>query len=290
MERQRDRRLKALRSLRQRALAVGLVSLLCLPACGQAASPSRAVQQGNALYQAGQYEAAEQQYRAAAQALPEAAALQFNLGNAFYKQQDYGNAQEHYLRAGQTDNRLLASRVKYNLGNVKYQQALAALRTFDDAVTPLRLAITYYRESLEADPPYQEARYNLELAYLLLRQLQPPGSQEPPLAESQEQGPGQNQEQPFQPPAQEQRSQPQDAKPETSQEAQGQPAEHATQSHASLDNADAPSAPTTEPQALSAEEAERLLEAIRQRARQADKHRQQWRRTRSAQPRVDKEW
>ena len=140
-------------------------------AVGRRCRPTRAVQQGNALYQAGQYEAAEQQYRAAAQALPEAAALQFNLGNAFYKQQDYGNAQEHYLRAGQTDNRLLASRVKYNLGNVKYQQALAALRTFDDAVTPLRLAITYYRESLEADPPYQEARYNLELAYLLLRQL-----------------------------------------------------------------------------------------------------------------------
>jgi Ca-activated chloride channel homolog len=290
MERQRDRRLKVLRSLRQRALGVGLVSLLFLPAPGQAASPYRAVQQGNALYQAGQYEAAEQQYRAAAQALPETAALQFNLGNAFYKQQDYGNAQEHYLRAGQTDNRLLASRVKYNLGNVKYQQALEALRTFDDAVTPLRLAITYYRESLEADPPYQEARYNLELAYLLLRQLQPPRRQEQPLAESQEQGSGQNQEQPFQPPTQEQRSQPQDVKPETSQEAQGQHAEHATQPHASLDNADAPSAPTTEPQELSAEEAERLLEAIRQRARQADKHRQQWRRARSAPSRVDKEW
>jgi hypothetical protein len=77
---------------------------------------------------------------------------------------------------------------------------------------------------------------------------------------------------------------------ETSQETRGQYAEHATQPHASLDHADASIASTTEPQESSAEEAERLLAAIRQQAREADKHRQQWRRARSAHPRVDKEW
>jgi tetratricopeptide (TPR) repeat protein len=269
---------------------MAIVLLLFLPAPGHTASPYAAVQQGNALYQAGQYEAAGQQYSAAVQALPEAAAPQFNLGNAFYKQQDYISAQDHYVRALHTGDHTLASRVKYNLGNVKYQQALEALRTLEDAVTPLRAAITYYRESLEADPQYQEARYNLELAYRLLHQLRPPQSPQQPEAESQAQGTAQQQDQPSQQQAQEQRSQQQDAKQETSQESQGQHAERASQAQASLDNADAPLEPITELQELSAEEAERLLEAIRQRAREADHQRQQWRRARRATSRVDKDW
>jgi Ca-activated chloride channel family protein len=268
--------------------AVGLVVLWGLPALGQAASPYDAVQQGNSLYQAGQYEAAAQQYATAAQALPEAVEIHFNQGNAFFKQQDYAKALEHYARALPTPDRTLASRVRYNLGNVKYQQALQALLTSQDAVTPLRAAMTYYRDSLEIDSQYQEARYNLELAYVLLRQIQPQQGQDQGQQENQPQGTSQPQEQPSQPQAPQQETQRQEAQQQTSQEPQSQHAERALHEHAALDSSDAQLQPTPVPQELSPEEAERLLEAIRQRAQEADLRRQQWRRASRA--RAAKDW
>ena len=105
-----------------------LLMALCLPIPGQAASPYQAVQQGNVLYQNGKYVEAAEQYGSASQMLPDAAEIHFNQGNAAYKQQDYGKAREHYTQALQTIDRRLEGKVKYNLGNVEYQQALQNLQ------------------------------------------------------------------------------------------------------------------------------------------------------------------
>src|SRR5262245_57276342 len=137
--------LKHLRPLAQSLLVI-LVALL-LPAPGQAASPYQAVQQGNALYQSGKYAEAAAQYSGASQTLPDAAEIHFNQGNAAYKQQEYRKAREHYTQALQTADRTLEGRVKYNLGNVEYQQALQNLQQPQAAVPHLRSAMTYYRDS-----------------------------------------------------------------------------------------------------------------------------------------------
>jgi tetratricopeptide (TPR) repeat protein len=274
--------------MQQRALLLGIVMVLSLPAPGHTASPYEAMQRGNALYQAGQYEAAAQQYAIAAQVLPEVAEILFNQGDAFYKQQDYARALEYYTRALQTGVRPLQSRLTYNLGNVKYQQALEALRSAEDAVTPLRTAMAYYRDCLEIDPQYQEARYNLELAYLLFRQLTPPQAQEQRPAESQEPQPAQNQDQPSPQHTPQQQSQPQQQN--ASQQSQGQHAEQAGQPQASLAIGEGPLQPSPALEELSPEEAEQLLTTIHERAREADIRRQQWRRAGIHNPQVDKDW
>src|SRR5215470_5364693 len=94
-----------LRPLRQGLLVLLMVFLL--PAPGQAVSPYQAVQQGNALYQNGQYAEAAEQYGSASQMLPDAAEIHFNQGNAAYKQQAYDKAREHYTQALQTTDRTL---------------------------------------------------------------------------------------------------------------------------------------------------------------------------------------
>ena len=128
------------------------------------------------MYQSGKYAEAAAQYNSASQTLPDAAEIHFNQGNAAYKQQDYGKAREHYTQALQSADRTLEGRVKYNLGNVEYQQALQNLQQPQAAMPHLRSAMTYYRDSLDVDPQQQDARYNLELSHLLLHKLQ----QEPP--------------------------------------------------------------------------------------------------------------
>ena len=284
-----------------------LLMVLCLPVPGQAASPYQAVQQGNALYQNGKYVEAAEQYGSASQMLPDAAEIHFNQGNAAYKQQDYGKAREHYTQALQTTDRTLEGKVKYNLGNVEYQQALQNLQQPQAAMPHLRSAMTYYRDSLDVDPQQQDARYNLELSHLLLRKLQQEQQQHNP---QQQQGQPQDQQQQEQQQAQQdgqqqgqqQQSQRQDGSPQqtpspdpqqgpqqqaASSKQQGQQTEQ--RQDASQDNEAPLGQQTAAQRELRPEEAARLLEAIRERGREADNQRQQ-RRAKTRASQVDKDW
>ena len=110
----------------------GVVLVALVAGFGFDSTPYDAVAEGNALYRAGRFEAAAERYAAAAAILPDAAEIPFNLGN------------------------------------VKYSQALGALQTFQDAATPLRAAIAHYRASLALDDRQPDVRYNLELADRLI--------------------------------------------------------------------------------------------------------------------------
>ena len=274
---------------------------LYLPIPGQAASPYQAVQQGNALYQNGKYTEAAEQYGSASQMLPDAAEIHFNQGNAAYKQQDYGKAREHYTQALQTTDRTLEGKVKYNLGNVEYQQALQNLQQPQAAMPHLRSAMTYYRDSLDVAPQQQDARYNLELSHLLLHKLQQE-QQSPQPQQGQPQGQQQQAQQDGQQQGQQPQSQRQDKAPQqtpspdspqgqqqqaTSSEPQGQQGEQ--RQDAAQDDEPPPGQQTAAPQDLRPEEAARLLEAIRERGREADNQRQQ-RRAKMRAAQVDKDW
>ncbi len=264
----------------RRGTIVGVVILLPLlfPWSGHAASPYRAVQQGNAFYHAGQFEAAAHAYATAGRARPDAAEIHFNQGNALYKQQQYKKALRHYTHALHTATPDLASRIKYNLGNVAYQRALASMQNRQNALKHLRAAITYYRDSLRINVQQHDTRYNLELAHRLQHQL---------LEQSQ---------QPLQREvahAQPQRSRSQSSPPQgTSQSApsQGQQASRGS-AHTLPDTGDVGAQNLTMPEALSLDEAERQLETIRNRAREAAILRRQWRRARLREARgTDKYW
>jgi Ca-activated chloride channel family protein len=269
-----------------------LLVALCLPGHGQAASPYQAVQQGNTLYQGGKYAEAAEQYGSASQMLPEAAEIHFNQGNAAYKQQDYHKAREHYAQALQTADRTLEGKVKYNLGNVEYQQALQNLQQPQTAMPHLRSAMTYYRDSLDVDPQQQDARYNLELSHLLLHKLQQeqqspqqqqgqPQDNQPQDQQQQGQQDGAPQQTPSPDPQQGQQQQAASSEPQEPQAEQRQ--------DTSQENAPPPGQQTAAQRELRPEEAARLLEAIRERGREADNQRQQ-RRARTRASQVDKDW
>jgi Ca-activated chloride channel homolog len=295
-----------------RPLKQGLLVLLVVllpPAPGQAASPYQAVQQGNALYQSGKYPEAAAQYGNASQTLPDAAEIHFNQGNVAYKQQDYRTAREHYTQALPTADRTLEGRIKYNLGNVEYQQALQNLQQPQAAVPHLRAAMTYYRDSLDVDPQQQDARYNLELSHLLLHKLQQEQPQQPQPQPQQGQQDQQQQSQP--PPAQQDEQQQQQAQQQQRQQDRSQQQTPSSDPHqdqpqpaaaseqpgqqpeqrqdAAQENPPPPGQQTTTQRELRPEEAARLLEAIRERGREADNQRQQ-RRVKTQAPHVDKDW
>ena len=254
-------------------LICSILLALFVPVPAVAASPDDAVRQGNALYDAGSFGAAARQYAAAAQVLPDAAAVHFNLGNALFKQQRFDDAVEHYARALTTaapGPAGLEGRLKYNLGNVAYQRALQALPDAQQALPHLQAAMTYYRDSLEVDPQQRDARYNLELARTLLRQLRKQQPHSDAASQSRQNAPAEQQS------VARTSGEPKQPRDGSDTVAAAPPPASESAPHAA--------------RALAPEEAARLLRGIRERARESDSQRRQWRRTGGRGEPVDRDW
>lgn len=270
-------------------LTAGLGLALTLPVLSYDSAPYDALDRGNALYEAGEHAAAIEQYERALAGLPHAAEIHFNEGDAYYRRENYGKAIEHYTLALSLDSGVLRSRIQYNLGNAKYQQALEAMQTFRDAKSLLQTAISFYRASLALDPEPYAVRYNLELAYRLLHQLEEQQVQMQRNPEVRDQRTSQNQGQPLMRQGRNLQTRDQQAVPEAEENPEmGQPQE-AMQDEASTGNS-VQMEQALAPQELSQQEAERMIEMVREKAKAAKSQRQQWRQARMRDGQVEKFW
>ena len=107
---------------------------------------------GDKAYRNGAFQKAENSYRQATQAQPDAQS-RYNLGNALYEQKKYADAATEYEKAARsaTDSDTRA-RALHNLGNAHYQQK------------QLDKAIEAYKEALRNSPGDADTRRNLALA------------------------------------------------------------------------------------------------------------------------------
>ena len=263
--------------------------LVLLPWWGPAGDAYRAVEEGNALYRAGQYEAALHEYEMAAEIMPDAAEIALNQGNAWFRRFDYDQAFERYLAALDTLDPYVASRVKYNLGVVKYHQALDAMQSFQDALTETRSAIEYYRDSLQLDPNLQDARYNLELAYRLLRRIGEQQVQGQRNAEMRDQKTSENRGQSFPDRAREEQSGNRQAEADAQDQMRGREATQAPPSTAvSRSQNQVQQAESAQP--MSPEAAEEMLEMLREKSEAAQSLRQAQQRARMREAGLAKTW
>jgi len=122
------------------------------------------VKQGNGLFVAKKYEAALKKYHDAELYKPESDVLAFNSGNVFYKTKNYDKALQSFQKSLNSDNRDTVQKSHYNMGNVYF-------RTDNpEGEDKLQLAIREYISALEIDPQDVEAKYNLELARVMLKE------------------------------------------------------------------------------------------------------------------------
>ncbi len=248
-----------------------------------------AIPRGNEFYAIGEYSAAAEQYAIAAAGLPDKPEIRFNQGAAFFKLHDNTKAVEHFALALGADDTKLQAQARYNIGNVRYEIALISMNTYQDAVTPLKEAIGHYRDALSLDPGFEDARYNLELAHRLLKQLQDQNVLPQPNPEIRNQQASQNRGQTFDDDSVTDRATEEDAERGDSDEPQGQQGEQTgSQSGQSSTQAEAPKAASQ--QELSPQEAEQMVDIIRNRARAAQEKRDQWRQARMREAKVEKIW
>lgn len=96
-------------------------------------SPNRAIEAGNAQLKGGKAEQALAEYDKAAKALPAEPGVHFDRGAALYALSRYDEAEQEFLRATEAKTTPLKAAAFYNLGNAffktdKYGDAIAAYR------------------------------------------------------------------------------------------------------------------------------------------------------------------
>jgi Ca-activated chloride channel family protein len=299
-------------------LAASIGALALLGGVAPAGADSAAhllIEQGHAHYQAGRYQEALAAFEQIAEEgneriLPE---LLHDKAAALFKLGRLDDARELWVRAAGLRDAAFEAQSRYNIGNCHYEKALeAASADPPQAPAALKLldeAVAQYRDALRLDPRNANARANLELAARLKKQIEeqpPPQSQpqsqpssQPNQDQQDEQDPDQQQGPQSQPSDQnDQQRQPQDDDQQDPNSQQQRPQPDPNDPNRQQD----PNAPQPQPQApqdddadeqppppevrMSPEEAQRLLQMIRD----AEKARREALRARQRIRPVDKDW
>ena len=252
-------------------------------------TPYQAVALANQAFNDERYRDAADLYEIAGGMLPETPEIAFNHGAALFKLYELKAARAAFVRAIDTDDRRLAARAFYNLGNVQYQVAINAMRTFRDAVTPIREAMQSYREALALDPDLADAMYNLELADRMhdeLKRQRMQGIQNPQAVNV---TPSQNQGQFFDEESDSDRTRDAEDEADQGQEPTGEQGDQAPQGAPSQNNSAQTQAGGSQRE-MTAEEAQEMVDLVRDQAQAAEALRQQWRQARMRDAEVAKPW
>ena len=216
-------------------------------------------------YDEERYDEALRAYRDALVERPESAALHLNVGDALYQLGDYEGALEEFDRVSVAEDASLAAQGFHNKGNTQFQ-----MQDFGAAVES-------YREALERSPRDADTKANLELALQLLQQ--PPPQQQQGGQESDDESDDSQEVEQQQQEQQQDAEDQQPAEPEAGEdEAEGEPPPEQPESTPG-ENGDEDQeeegvqAAEDESESMDEEEAEQLLDALRDRDAQSQQRR-----------------
>lgn len=117
-----------------------------------------AFDQANELYEGEQYKDAGQIYNNLIEKKPDRPKVQFNLGDTYYRQGKFEEAEKNFLSALNSENTQIREHALYNLGNTKFRE------------NALEESISYYDKTLEMNPDNEKAKLNREYVLRLMQQ------------------------------------------------------------------------------------------------------------------------
>ena len=153
--------------------AVLMVSVLtnAVTLC-RADSPADCVKKGNKLFAGQDFEGALEHYNKADTSglVPE---VKYNMATVFLAQENLEEAARLYREAAErAESSSLKQKIHYNLGTVTFQEAKRQTDSdLKKAVKSLEESAGWFRTVLDANPEDSEARHNLEVVRLVLKDL-----------------------------------------------------------------------------------------------------------------------
>lgn len=160
-------------SPRGRSRAAVSLLVLALPAlAGWFDPPGDRAAEGNRLYEQGQYEAAASKYNEGLIDAPASPLLQFNLGDALYKEGKFAEAIAAFAKAASSGETAWVARANYNMGDAFYRLGAAAEEKEPQAaIGSYEQALAAYRRGMVADSADQDAKFNHEFVEWKLAEL-----------------------------------------------------------------------------------------------------------------------
>ena len=207
-------------------------------------------EEGNALFEKGEYEAALRRYLEAQQEARTRPELHFNAGDALYKQGKYAEALQEMGRATEGTPPDMSAAAHYNLGNALFRQ-----EKFQEAVGA-------YKKSLELNSDDIDTKINLELALEKLDQDGQDGQDEQDQNQDQQNNQNNRDQQDQQDQQQDQNQQ--DKKDQQDQQGQDQDGQ---------DQQNQQQGEQPDPREMTPEEAARILNAMKAREEESQKRR-----------------
>jgi len=152
------RLLKGTKGVQTASLALAVMAFLLVSQKAYA-SP----QSAEKAYNRGEYSLAAKEYKAAAKNAPDKAQLQFNLGAAAYKEENYKEALSAFQTAMKVQEVPLQNKAYYNMGNTLYRQGEETEKSKPrDTIKHWEESIKAYEGALKLDPDDQDAHFNQE--------------------------------------------------------------------------------------------------------------------------------
>jgi len=138
-----------------------LIAFLLINGILAAQNANNIIKEGNEKYKQQDYAGAQQSYEEATLKDPSSGAGNYNLGNAYYQQQQYDKAIEQFKKAGEiaTSPETRAD-AYHNMGNAYLQQ-----KKYQESVDA-------YKHALRESPADADTKYNLAYAQQMLKKQQ----------------------------------------------------------------------------------------------------------------------
>ena len=231
------------------------------------------VRMGNEAYQRGDYQEALDFYQKAEIEKPQSPGNEYNKAGARVKLGDFERALEGYQKSLLSDNVSWVRDAHFNMGNLAYIQ--------DD----YKSAIEQYQQAVELDPTDLDAKYNLELARKKLKERMKPQENENKDKEEKEQEQQENQDQEENQDQQEREQKDRGGDEENEEEKNQQ--QDQSQDSTTSDSIRNQQNQQPDPQKMSQEDAERLLNSLKD---EEAKHQKKKRMVRAASSYSGRDW
>jgi len=127
----------------------------------------------NRLYEKGKYAEALSLYEEALVEDPDEKKLSMNKGSAQYRLDDFNSAEESYKNALTVEDAVARADLHYNMGNVYNMQGDQMLQTANQqAMEKYKAARDSYIKSLDLRPNDKDAKWNLQLTQMKIKELE----------------------------------------------------------------------------------------------------------------------
>jgi tetratricopeptide (TPR) repeat protein len=214
------------------------------------------MQRGKAAFDAKKYDEAAEQFRLAETERPGSAEVAYNLGNSLFEKQDYDGAIQAFQRVIDGLDPRLHQQGYYNLGNAQFRK-----ESWPDAIKS-------YEEAIKRDPNDVDAKFNLELARKMLKENSKADNQQQQQQDQQKQDQQQQDQQQQDQQQQDQQKQDQQKQDQQQQDQQKQD-QQKQQNQQKPDQQEQQKNDVGPGKKMSKEDAERLLNSMKQSEKEA---------------------